>query len=168
MNKYFFVLITLLVFSCAPKKIITATKAETSTTVKSDIKDSSNSQTGTKSTVTDQSDTDTETVIETTTYDSDKPNVSGTDKPPVKEVKKVTEKKVNKGHVKIISEVIEKLEAKHEDNSKAIDQVKTDAEVKEIPKVPEIKYWLYLFGFIAVTILALKYWVVIKKFLGLK
>lgn len=167
MKNLLYFMIVILVFSCAPKKIIMATKTETITTVQNDIKDVITDDLSTKKTVIDQSNTDTETVTETTTYDSEKPNVPGTDRPPIKEVKKTTEKKVNKGDIKINSEISKKTEAKHEDKSKTDNQVKSEIKVKEIPKAPAVKYWLMLFGFIAVTISILRYWTVIKTFLKL-
>ena len=159
-------LIIVLVFSCAPKKVVTATKTETKSVIQNDIEDHKVEQTNTKILTVDKSNVVTETTTETITYDSDKPNVPGTDKPPVKEVKKITEKKTNNGDIKVNMGISAKSEANHKDNSKSNDNNKSDVVVKETPKTPWIAYVAWIIGILAICVglfFLRRYWTKVKS-----
>ena len=161
----------LLAVSCAPKKVVTATKTEAKSVIQNDIEDHKVDQTNTKILAVDKSNTITETITETTTYDSNKPNVPGTDKPPIKEVKKTTEKKTNNGDIKIDTGIAVKSEVNHEDKSKINDSNKSNVVVKETPKTPWIAYVAWIIGIIAVGVVIFfvrKYWNKIKSIFGSK
>ena len=51
----------------------------------------------------------------------------------------------------------------HSDNSKTNIESDLEVKTKEVPKPPAIKYWLYMFAFMIITVLALKYFDKIKS-----
>ena len=163
----FLVLIGL--FSCAPvKKVVTTGKTEHVTNTQNAIVDNNTIKIDDKNTIVDQSNTEIEIVTEITSYDTSKPNVPGTDNPPVKEKKKITEKRSNKANIKTSSEAIKTEEAKHIDNSNIQKEDKEKIIIKENPKTPTIAYWFWI-GIFAVVVAGLlfirKYWAKIKSIL---
>lgn len=169
MNKYLIVLLILLSFSCAPKKIITATKTESSTNVQNAISDSNNRQKKQVKTKVEQSDTGTEITVKTTVYDQKRDSLTG--KQLIKSETVKTINKAEKKAVKTDSNNIESQLIAHVDSSKIIVQTKAETTIKEIPKAPAVKYWFYIIvlGLVAVGLFFVsKYWAVIKSFLGLK
>lgn len=166
MKNLLYLLIIALLFSCAPKKIITATKTEQSTNVQNAIVDTNNSQNKEVKTKVEQSDTGTETVTKTTVYDQKKDSLTG--KQLIKSETVTTKKKTEKKAIKTDSNNAGSQTITHVDSSKSAVQIKSDIEIKEIPKAPAIKYWLYLIGFMVGILLVLRYWTTIKSFLGFK
>ena len=170
MKKILFLFIIVLLFSCAPKKLITSTQTATSSSVHNNVQDATASQTNAQNTVVNQSNTDTETTIETTVYDTTKPNVPGTDKPPVKEVKKITKKKTDTGKVQVTSDVNTTQQITHNDSGTASNEATTNTLVKEIPKTPAVAYWFWIIIIVLVGIgsfLVYKNFGKIKAFVGL-
>lgn len=170
MKNAIYLIVIILFFSCAPKKVITATKTHEATEVQNDIKDSNTSQVSTKTDVVDKTNTGEVTVTETTIYDTNKPALPDTKKPPVKETRKVTHYRTTKANIKTVIEANNNIVIKHDDKSKKESKGKTDTIVKEIPKTPVIAYiWRFgiILGLLVGVYFGRKYWAVIKTFLKL-
>ena len=164
MKKLLYLLIILLAFSCAPKKIITATKTEAKTETQNAISDKQESQNKAVLTKVEQSDTGTETVIKMTVYAEKKDSLTG--KQLIKSETVTTKKKVEKRQVKTDSNSLNSQIVTHEDSSKTVIQTKSDTTTKEIPKAPAIKYWFWIGIFVAVCVglfFVRKYWTKIKS-----
>jgi len=161
MKNILYLLILILIFSCAPKKVITQSKSDVKTEVKTTIIDTNNSQNTQVKVVTDQSSTDTETTVHITMYDNSKP-VDITGKHPIKEEKVITTKKIKKADVKTDVNNTGTHIITHQDNTVANVDSKTEFKIKEIPKTPTIKYWLYLAVLLIGSFLAWKYFGKIK------
>ena len=127
-------------------------KSEQQITQQNSIADTKSIETGTKKTVLDESKNNDETVTKTIIYDTDKPVLIATGKPPVKSETIVTNKKAEKKDVKIVVDSAKKDVATH------LDKTKTDAQVKEQTKTvektkPTIKYYFYIIGLLVFIVL---------------
>ena len=149
------------IISCTPKKVITQSKSDVKTEIKSAITDTKTSEKKQDKTIVDQSATDTETTVKITTYDNDKP-IDLTGKHPIKEEKVITTKKVKKSDIKTDLNTNNNQVITHSDNSKTNIDSNTEVKTKEIPKAPAVKYYLYLAVLLIGSFLTWKYFGKIK------
>jgi len=163
MNKYLIGGLILLTFSCAPKKIVTQSRSDVQTEIKNAITDTNKSENKEIRAITDQSATDTETTVKITTYDNDRPIDTLTGKHPIKEEKVITTKKIKKTDIKTDITATGSQLNTHSDNSKSNIDSKTEVKVKETPKTPVIKYWLYLAVLVVAVFLFFKFKSLVKN-----
>jgi len=167
MKKILYLLIAVLIFSCAPKKVIQQSKTEVKTETDNNIKDSDKSQIDTKKTTTNTEKKTGKTTTTTTNYDTSKPKDPETGKPPISSESVTTNEEEENNTSATVIDSSAKVNTTHEDKSKANGQAKADTTVKEIPKTPAIAYWFYIGIFVAVCIGLLflrRYWTTIKSF----
>jgi len=146
------ILIVGLFFSCASKKAVQQSKIEQKTTQQNSIADTKASQLNVNKTVVDESKNNDETVTKTTVYDTDKPNVGDTGKPPVKSETVTTIRKEEKKDVKTVVDSAKKDESSHIDNSKLDNHGKEQTKTAVTTK-PTIKYYFYIIGLLVLIIL---------------
>ncbi|HZK96671.1 MAG TPA: hypothetical protein VFC67_20905 [Prolixibacteraceae bacterium] len=146
------ILIVVLFFSCASKKAVQQSKIEQKTTQQNSIADTKASQVNVNKTVVDESKNNDETVTKTTVYDTDKPNVGDTGKPPVKSETVTTTTKAEKKNVKTVIDSAKKDESAHIDNSKLDNQGKEQTKSAVTTK-PTVKYYFYIIGLLVLIAL---------------
>jgi len=161
MKKLLFLLVILL-FSCHTAKIVTETSTTQKTEQKNDVAVIDTKATTATTATTEQSNGVTKKTVETTVYDTDKPVVPGTNKPPVKsETKETTEQQQNTK--KRAVEVID-VSGKTEIADKS--QVKTDNNTKsKSVTVPKKSAFVYIW-YIVATLIVLSLVVVIWRYWG--
>jgi len=170
MKKYIFGFIILLIVSCAPKKVIQQSKTEQITAIENAISDTNKSDSKEIKTKVEVTDTGTETTVKETDYDTSKPTVAETGKPPVIKETTTTTKKTENKNVKTDSDKAGNQLSTHTDNSSTDATTKAEATNKEIPKAPAVKYWFFII-LIAIagagSFLVYRNWTRIKTILGI-
>jgi len=94
-------LLIIILFACAPKKVITNSKIEQKATEQRDIADAKSIQKEEGRRIDEQLDMDTETVTKETEYDTSKPADPATGKPPIKSEKETALKLGKNLHEKL-------------------------------------------------------------------
>ena len=152
MKKIISIILVVLFFSCASKKAVQQSKIEQKTTQQNSIADTKASLVNVNKTVIDESKNNNETVTKTTVYDTDKPIVGDTGKPPVKSETVTTTKKEEMKDVKTVVDSAKKEESAHVDNSKLNNQGKEQTKTVEKTK-PTVKYYFYIAGLLVFIVL---------------
>jgi len=152
MRKIISIIIVTLLFSCASKKAVQQSKIEQKTTQQNSIADTKASLVNVNKTVIDESKNNDETVTKTTVYDTEKPNVGDTGKPPVKSETVTTTTKAEKKNVKTVVDSAKKEESAHVDNSKLDNQGKEQTKTA-VKTQPTVKYYFYIIGLLVLIVL---------------
>lgn len=162
MKNIIYLIILVLFLSCQSKKAVIKSDTKQKVEQQTTIKDAESTQKKADLSVIEQSSTGTETVTETTKYDTSKPTDPVTGKPPIIEESKTTINKNGKRDVttKVIAAV--NKESTHNDDSKV--NAIANERIKTIEKTKPVDLKLYIFAliFLIAGFLVFRYWSKIK------
>jgi hypothetical protein len=141
--KHLILIIFILFASCQAKKVVQQSKLDQTATIQNDIALANNNQVDVVKKILDDSNDSSETVINTTIYDTDKPVLS-TGKPPIKQETTITHHKKGNKIVKTKTKIVRHEESNYKDQSKVNTVISQQIKTVEKVKPPAVKYWLWI------------------------